>query len=176
MAKSSKEDMFIDEQKIIEKLKKNANKSINSIAKECGFSRQKVWRIIKQLEKDRSIWGYTAIVDEEKQGFHTYFILIKRTTHPLDEEVADYIISRKLEDQMDKLDCKIVSSVYSHGQYDWIMIITAKEVKKAKQVCELLRMRYQKYVSDVILVESLFNIKMQGILNPEKEKLKEYIL
>jgi DNA-binding Lrp family transcriptional regulator len=175
MAKSSKEDIFKDEQKILEKLKNNANKSINEIANECGFSRQKVWRIIKQLEKNRIIWGYTAIVDEEKQGYDTYFILIKRTTHPLDEDLFDNIISRKLEDQMDKLQCKMVSSVYTHGIFDWILIITAKEIKQAKQVCELLRMRYQKYLSDVHLVKSLFPIKIQGILNPDKDSLKDFL-
>ena len=53
MAKSSKEDIIKDEHRILEKLKNNANKSINEIAKECKFSRQKVWRIIKQLEKNR---------------------------------------------------------------------------------------------------------------------------
>lgn len=176
MAKSSKEDIIKDEQRILEKLKNNANKSINEIAKECKFSRQKVWRIIKQLEKNRIIWGYTIIVDEEKQGFDTYFILIKRTTQPLDEQLAENIISRKLEDQMDKLDCKIVSSVYTHGLYDWIIIITAREIKQAKQVCELLRMRYQKFLSEVILVKSLFPVKMQGIINPETDKLRDYLL
>jgi len=176
MAKSSKEDIVKDEQRILEKLKKNANKSINEIAKECGFSRQKVWRIIKQLEKNRIIWGYTAVVDEEKQGFDTYFILIKRTTYPLDEELTEMIISRKLEDQMDKLDCKIVSSIYTHGLYDWILVITAREIKQAKQVCELLRMRYQKYMSEVSLIKSLFSVKIQGILNPDSEKLNDYLI
>ena len=175
MAKSSKEKIAKDEQKILQKLKNNANKSINEIAKECGFSRQKVWRMIKHLEKNRIIWGYTAIVDEEKQGFETYFILIKRTTYPLDEELADKIISRQLEKPMDKVDCKIVTSVYTHGLYDWILIITAKELKYAKQVCELLRMRYEKYLSEVILIKALFPVKIQGILNPESKKLKEFI-
>ena len=175
MAKSSKEDIIKDEQKILEKLKTNANKSINEIAKECGFSRQKVWRIIKQLEKNRIIWGYTAIINEEKQGNDTYIILIKRTTQPLDEDLAEKIISRKIEDQMDKLQCKMVSSIYTHGLYDWVLIITAKEIKQAKQVCELLRMRYQKYLSEVILIKSLFPLKIQGITNPDGVKLKDFL-
>jgi DNA-binding Lrp family transcriptional regulator len=175
MAKSSKEDIVKDEQRILEKLKTNANKSINEIAKECGFSRQKVWRIIKQLEKNRIIWGYTAIIDEEKQGNDTYIILIKRTTHPLDKDLAEKIISRQIEEQMDLLQCKMVTSLYTHGLYDWILIITAKEIKQAKQVCELLRMRYQKYLSEVILIKSLFPLKIQGITNPDSTKLKDFL-
>ena len=175
MAKSSKEEIIKDEQRILDKLKKNANKSINEIANECGFSRQKVWRIIKQLEKNRIIWGYTAIVAEEKQGYGTYFILIKRTTQPLDMDLVEKIISRKMEAQMEKLHCEMVSSVYTHGLYDWILIITAKELKQAKQVCELLRMQYQKYLKEVHLVNALFPIKVQGIINPESNKLKDFL-
>jgi len=54
----------------------------------CGCSRQKIWRIIKKLEEDKTIWGYAAIVNEEKQGLKSYIILIKRTTLPIDEKLA----------------------------------------------------------------------------------------
>ena len=78
MAKNSIKQIEEDEKKVINELLKNANKSINEIAKICGFSRQKVWRIIKNLEKNHTIWGYTAIVDEEKQNLKNYILLIKR--------------------------------------------------------------------------------------------------
>ena len=57
-----------DEKSVLEELKKNAHDSINEIANRCGFSRQKVWRIIKNLEEERTIWGYTAIVNNQKKG------------------------------------------------------------------------------------------------------------
>jgi len=49
MAKNSRKQIMMDEIRIIDQLSKNANKSINEIAKACGFSRQKGWRIIKNL-------------------------------------------------------------------------------------------------------------------------------
>ena len=51
MAKSSFKQIELDERKIIDELKKNAKENIDKISKNCGFSRQKVWRIIKNLEK-----------------------------------------------------------------------------------------------------------------------------
>ena len=66
MAKNSVKQIEQDEKKILEELSKNANKSINDIAEKCGFSRQKVWRVINNLEKNHAIWGYTAVVDEKK--------------------------------------------------------------------------------------------------------------
>ena len=46
MARSSIKQIANDETKIINELKKNARESIDTIADKCGFSRQKVWRII----------------------------------------------------------------------------------------------------------------------------------
>ena len=42
MPKNSNEQIEQDEKKILHELSKNANKSINDIAKKLGFSRQKV--------------------------------------------------------------------------------------------------------------------------------------
>ena len=67
MAKSSKKQIYEDELKVIVELQKNAKENIDIISKKCGYSRQKVWRIIKRLEEDKTIWGYTAVVKEEKQ-------------------------------------------------------------------------------------------------------------
>ena len=53
MAKTSKKQIEEDERKIITELQKNAKESIDVIAKKCGFSRQKVWLVIKRLEKTR---------------------------------------------------------------------------------------------------------------------------
>ena len=46
MPKSSQKQIDADEKKVIRELQKNAKESIDKIAKNCGFSRQKVWRII----------------------------------------------------------------------------------------------------------------------------------
>ena len=51
MPKSSKTQIDKDEKKVIHELQKNAKESIDTIALRCNFSRQKVWRIIKRLEK-----------------------------------------------------------------------------------------------------------------------------
>ena len=87
MAKSSVKQIEQDEKKILEELSKNANKSINDIAKSCGFSRQKVWRVINNLEKNHTIWGYVAVVDEEKLDKKSYIILMKRTNKPISQDI-----------------------------------------------------------------------------------------
>ena len=63
MAKSSKKQIYEDELKVIAELQKNAKENIDTISKNCGYSRQKVWRIINRLEENKTIWGYTAVVN-----------------------------------------------------------------------------------------------------------------
>jgi len=58
MAKSSKKQIEIDERKVLAELQRNSRESADDIAKKCGFSRQKSWRIVNRLEENQTIWGY----------------------------------------------------------------------------------------------------------------------
>jgi len=175
MAKSSKKQIYEDELKVIAELQKNAKESIDIIAKKCGFSRQKVWRIIKGLEEDKTIWGYAAVVNEEKQGLKSYMILIKRTTLPIDEKLADKIIARQLENSASEIDIKIEHSMLTHGTFDWIICFRAKDMKQAKKFSEIVNKTYWGYIGEVHMIEVLFPIRIQGILNPDIQKLKEFL-
>lgn len=175
MPKSSKEQIDTDEKKIIRGLEENAKESIDKIAKTCGFSRQKVWRVIKRLEKNKTIWGYTAIADDSNQGLTQYTVLIKRTNLPLTEKLADTIVFRKIEDLVPTTKVRIENSYYVHGECDWVITFTAENIRQAKKFCETLNKVYQGYIKELHLLETLFTIQKQGILNPETNKLKEFL-
>ena len=68
MSKSSIKQIELDEKKVMNALQRNARGSIDKIAVDCGFSRQKVWRIIKRLEENKTIWGHYTVIDDEKLG------------------------------------------------------------------------------------------------------------
>lgn len=57
MAKRVKEALLHGKIKVMNVLEQDSNKNIDIIAKECGSSRQKVWRIIKDLERRNIILG-----------------------------------------------------------------------------------------------------------------------
>lgn len=175
MSKSSKDKIHEDTKMILEELQNNANKSINEIANQLGFSRQKVWRVIKNLEKNNTIWGYKAIVDEEKTGLQQYIILIKRTLKPLDKKLSDLIISKKLEKLVPKKNVRIKYSYYTHGSYDWIICIKTDNITNAKLFCEILIKTYHGYIKSFDLIQILFQLRENGILNPEAKKLHEFI-
>jgi len=174
MPKRSKKQIEDDETKILQELEKKANKSINEIAKKCGFSRQKVWRIIKRLERDNTIWGYVTIIDNESQGKNSYIMLIKRTTQPITKDLVDLITKRKLEKTAETMGIKIECSSYVNGAYDWVIHFTAEDIKHAKKFCEAINATYKGFIKEVELLEDIFPITKCGLLNPEIENLKEF--
>ena len=139
------------------------------------MSRQTVQKTIRMLEKEHVIWGYQVIVDEEKKGFSNYLVLIKRTIKPIDENLADKIISRKLEKIASNMGVTIVTSLYCHGSYDWVISFMATDIKHAKKFTEQIKTMYSEYIAEVQLLDILFFVKKQGTLNPEVEKLKQFV-
>ena len=174
MAKRSKEQIEHDEKNIINELQINARESIDTIAKKCGFSRQKVWRIISRLEETKKIWGYTAIVDEETQELKHFVALIKRTQTPVDEKVADNIPKTNIEELFPKSNLKLENSLYVHGKYDWVISFYARDIIEAKQYCERINKKYHGYIADIELLETLLPLIKHTIHNPDQERLKDF--
>jgi DNA-binding Lrp family transcriptional regulator len=154
---------------------RNARQSLIEISEKTGLSRQTVQKTIRKLEKEHAIWGYQVIVDEEKKDFSNYLVLIKRTIKPIDEKVADKIISRKLEEIASNMGATIITSLYCHGSYDWIISFMATDIKHAKKFTEQIKNMYSEYIAEVQLLDILFFVKKQGILNPDVDKLKEFV-
>jgi len=175
MTKKSRDQIDQDEKKLLSELVKNSNEKIDSIAKQCGFSRQKAWRIIKNLEEKGVIWGYTAIFDEEKIGQQHFMLMINRTMEKMEEEVVDIIISSKTNALAKELGVTIESSAYVHGEYDWIMTITAENIIQAKQFSDALVALYPRGTEKITILQTMMFIRKQYILNPDRKKLKEFV-
>jgi DNA-binding Lrp family transcriptional regulator len=174
MAKNSAKQIIEDEKEILKQLSKNANKSINEIAKDCGFSRQKVWRVIKNLEKNKTIWGYTTVINEEKQSMKGYILLIKRSNKPIDKELLNRIVKREVLKKTAKIGVEITNSAYTNGVYDWIICFIAPDIKNAKKFAELTQQVMEGFVSEVQLVEELFVVQRCGVQNPELNKIRDF--
>jgi DNA-binding Lrp family transcriptional regulator len=174
MARSSRKQIYEDEIKIINQLKKNARESIDEIAKRCGFSRQKVWRIINRLEENKIIWGYSAITDNGKLEQNSYLMLIKKSNEPI-EKLAERIISREIEEKISELGITLESSHYLNGQYDWLICFTAEDIIRAKKFGELVNKTFSKHISEIVLIEKIFSVKKCGIQNPSIHKLRDFV-
>jgi len=175
MAKTSKKQIEIDERKVIEQLQKNCMENLDLFAKNCGFSRQKVWRIIKNLEHDKVVWGYTGIIDTDSLQKKRYVLLMKRNAQKINQKIVDILLSREFEQVVAILGITIETSSYTHGEYDWVATFLAPDIIHAKKFCELVKTTYPDTFQQIDLLETLFDIKRQNVFNPNAKRIKEII-
>jgi len=174
MPKSSKEQIEVDEIKILKELRKNSRISYNDLAEKSGFSRQKVWRLVNDLEKNKTIWGYSTVIDDEKLDLKRFFLFIKRKGGVPEKSQIDNTINRVLKEQLKKMELAAEASYYTHGTHDWITILTGKNIRDVKKFVEHVREHYQEIVSDIQVTEVLFTLEKESIENPNKDKLRGF--
>lgn len=173
MPRVTKEQMRKDEEKVIKILSTKANESIDSIAKQCGFSRQKAWRIIKHLENNKTIWGYHAVADNEKLNRAAFILLIK-ATNLQPNDTADKLINKEVGKIAEEMGIDLECSNFVHGIYDWIVYFTAKDIKEAKKFEQMLCKTYPKHLLETALLQEMFPLKKCGFYHPEIEKIRGF--
>ncbi len=177
MPKSSKEKIAEDEQKIVKELKTHAKDSISSIAEKCGCSRQAVWRTIKRLEKNKTIWGYSTVVDDDKLNQKRYFIFFKRSHNSVSKEIIEAITTERLKQETKDIDVTIEGSYFVHGFSDWMLCITANDITHVKKFSEVLnRLFEENVISDLKILEVLFSVEKNCINNPDMEKIIQFFM
>lgn len=172
MAKTSKKQIDKDEKKILMELERNSNESLDVMAKRLKFSRQKIWRFIRHLEKSKAIWGYTAIVDNERRALNGYVLMLKRSSKLMDEKTLDEFASCQSEETSG---VTIESLSYMHGEYDWIMSFTVPDIKVAKRFHETLLTVFPGVFERGNLMETIIAVRDHHIMNPNAKKLKEFL-
>ena len=174
MARRSFEEIRIDEMKVIDELEKNAKESLDKIAKTCGLSRHKVRKILNTLEKNKTIWGYTTIVDDNKIERQKFVILIKKTSGPI-KKTFDKTIQLVMQDKAKELGINIGYSMYLHGDYDWVFIFSAKDLIHARRFRSSLLEEYPDSIKEVKLLEGIFQVQKAGMINPNIDELKDFL-
>ena len=173
MSKSGKQKLAHDEKKILDVLRSNAKDSIENIAKKSGFSRRKVWLIIKKLEENKTIWGYAAICNDESYSLKHFTMLIKRTTVPINQKTLQEILTTRLDNLIPDNVIIIENIEYFHGSFDGIFTFLAEDLVTAKKFCEQFNKRFSQFIAGVELLEGILIIRKQSIRNPRlKEQIK----
>ncbi|EMR75054.1 transcriptional regulator [Thermoplasmatales archaeon SCGC AB-540-F20] len=173
MPKSSKKQINEDEKKFLRVYGINSGDSIENIAKNCGFSRQKVWRIKKRLEKSKTVWGYHAVVDDEKLDRTRYMMLVKRSSQPVGDAI-NKITKLTAGKKGEEIGIDVLSVGYMYGEYDVVIVFTADGIKNAKKFKEILISEVPNLIRKLDLMEYVFLLRDGGITNPEIEKMREF--
>ncbi|MBN2599554.1 MAG: Lrp/AsnC family transcriptional regulator [Candidatus Thermoplasmatota archaeon] len=174
MAKSTKDQMEQDAKRILSELMKNSRERIETIAKNCGFSRQKTLRIIKQLEKEKKIWGYSIVIDNQKQGLQKFMLFVKRTHIAHDQKDIDEIVKHLMSQIKKDLGITMISSYHIFGEYDWVMLFTAPNIIHARKFTETIMQKFPGRQS-IHISQILFTVRENYIQNPNIIQMKEFI-
>jgi len=174
MAKTSEKQVLLDEIKVLNALEQQSKDSIDEIAKSCGFSRQKVSRIIKNLEKNKIIWGYTAVTDEKAKNLKHFTLLVKRTNVPFDDDIRKEVSFDKIDNRITDL-IKIENIYATHGIADFIFTFYAPDIISAKRFVNKLFSRHSTHIKEYFILETLLPIRKQGLKNPQLKDLVHYI-
>jgi DNA-binding Lrp family transcriptional regulator len=175
LAKNSKEQIEEDEIKVINKLQENSNENIGEIAKKCGFSRQKAWRIIKKLEEEKTIWGYRAIINNEKTNMNGFVLLIKGKRLPIENNFEKDIVERKIDKIAEEMGITVNESYWLHGSYDGMIGFSAKNLKQAKKFQEKYLKTFDGNILELNLLEKMVVVKEGGFVNPKILKSKSLL-
>jgi DNA-binding Lrp family transcriptional regulator len=163
-----------DEKKVLDALEKNGKESIDDIAKRCEFSRQKVWRIIKHFEENKTIWGYVGIENEEVKGLSHFVLLVKRSTLPIMSDFKKELTGGKIDSMLPE-NVKIENIYLTHGTYDGVVTFYAPNLVTAKKLIQNISKNLDKLLAEYLLLETLIPIRKVGLKNPEMKRLIELL-
>jgi len=175
MAKSTTKQLNEDEMKIIAYLQRNSNDTVSTIARHCGYSQQKTTKIIKQLEKNHYIWGYSAVTDEEIGNLEKFMLLIKRSPKVAERKIVNTIALSQLQSKYEPLGISVISSYYLHGEYDWALIFSAQDIQRATSFQRILTENFPGIILQMNLMRILFSQREHYIFNPNPTKLEEFL-
>ena len=169
LAKIRREQELGEERKVVGVLRTRAKDHIELIAKECGFSSQKVSRIITRLERSHRIWGCSAILDEESLGLRHFYMFMSRTKVPLTKKEVETILFTRV-DEIVSSQVFIENIEYLHGSFDFLISFYAKDTVPAKRFLEAFNTLYNSFVQNLTLCEGVYPVRQRGIRNPTIKK------
>lgn len=158
---------------VVNELLADCRQSLSKLADSCSMNKQRVWRKIKELEKNHTIWGYSPIINENKLGYSLYLALVK--TGAFTEETVEKIIERHTDPRaVGREHVQLIESYYLNGLYDWLVVFAAPSIADAKKYCWYLQRVYGEFIRNVDFLEVMFPALHGGAVNPEIEKLAEF--
>jgi DNA-binding Lrp family transcriptional regulator len=155
-------------------LLENPTQSMSKIAEKTNMHRRTVWQMKKDLEKEKTIWGYTAIVDEQKINRVVYIVQFR--TKPFTKTFADLIIKRLTSGVPITLGIRLIDVYFMYGEYDVFIKFSAPNHETARNYCENLRVAYKDHFLETPRIFDLnFSLVQEGKLNPELTKIYNII-
>ena len=141
------------DKKIVFELQKNGRSSNFEIAEKVGLSPSPCLRRIKNLEKNKIISGYTAIVNEELFGYPVTAFVSVRLENQTDGTLKQF--EEGISSLVEVVDCWLVT-----GNRDYLLRVVAENLKT-----------YEKFMrEDLTKIKGIASIETNFALGSVKTK------
>lgn len=162
---------------VLEELHKNSRAAAEEIGKKLGLTRQTVGRIMKKLEDEKTIWGYSVVAAEQTNyyGNRQHFMALIKTENIEALMKSVHMMMFNKEERKKFLEKNHLSEIafdfgaFYHGEYDMVMAFFADTLLEAKKLLSAMKTT-EKYIIKIDILQPLLVIRRGGFVNP---KLKE---
>jgi len=174
---ASKDQIKIDEERVASELLKNPTQDLAELADKLGFSKQKVWRIVHEMEQNGAIFAHAAVLNPKKLGKRSFIILFERSVKGADSNLMEQMTIHPILEEMERegIHAVVEESYYLNGVYDWVILITVDEHKDLIRFLGLWRTYYGEYFSRVIQSEVMFVATRNSKINPKIDEITEIL-
>jgi len=127
------------DKKILFELDKNARKSIKKIAHELKMKRSTLAYRIKQLEKNKIIQSYYAVIDYSKLGYNILvriYIKFQNTSLEIEKEFIDYVLSQN----------ETFTVYKTEGDWDLTIGFLGKKLSEFDRFYKKIKEKYKIYI------------------------------
>lgn len=143
-----------EREKIVRELRVNPSASVSDIAKKLGFTKQKVYKVKREI-KLSSQSGSSQILSDENLR---YFIILAQTERNV--SLIDKIVERNLDlisskRKLEKIGITLEFSYLANGDSDVVIGISSKDIICAKIFCTLIKQNFSGFVNNIKMVEIL---------------------
>ena len=163
MAKVSQIQIDHDEKRILNLISSNKNMNVDEISKKLGFSKQKVYRILRKYKKNNII---NTSISKNTDIKRYFFVLAKRTNIPMSNSYIEQKLINKLRSNFDNKSGIRVNCCFStNGFSDLLFFISAKNILQTREFCNIISSSFSEYVSKIDIIELLSPIEKKQYFN-----------
>ena len=126
---------------IIAILARDGNASHSEIAKACAVTRQTVASRIRRMEKAGIIKNYRAVIDMEKIGLKSFFILFLKLDVTDQATITDFIETLKE-------DPHVIMDVSVTGEWDAMLLLSFEDVREYESYISKIRQKMGHMLKD----------------------------
>lgn len=154
-------ELDLKDRKILTELSLNARTNITSIAKKVGLSKQVVKYRIENLEKNKVIEGYYAILNINKLGYlyNRIFFKFQNVNPEKETEIIEFCKNHKKIGWVAQID----------GDWDFGFVVWAKDAIEFEEVLDEILNRFGQFFEDkfISISTKIYHLKHKFFLNLE---------